>query len=155
MSLKIKIHEFISDNPGVRMKQIREAFPGYKRNTVNSAVRRLVEQHVLDHAEDGSCFKYFVPVDLTTESTFAAEKYVTEMPVVSTKDVEAKAEELESKGLFNRAATLWLKAFDLCRINKDRELFLRRRKRCLEQVRRSMSKDGQCFLAGRFSTEGL
>lgn len=155
MSLKNKIFEFILNNPGVRLKEIRDAFPDSKENAINSAVRRLGEKHLIAHAQADRFFKYFVPAHAAPKEVTFSEFFESEVSPEEIADLESMAEKLESKGLFNRAATTWLKAFDACRINKDRDLYLKRRKRCLDKARRPASSEGRCLLAGRFSPEGI
>lgn len=49
---------------------------------------------------------------------------------------DRKAEELESKGLYRRAAARWMEVMLLCTEDDDREWIKRRRETCLENVRR-------------------
>ena len=49
---------------------------------------------------------------------------------------DRKAEELEAKGLYRRAATRWQEVMLLCTEDDDREWVKRRRETCLKNVKR-------------------
>lgn len=49
---------------------------------------------------------------------------------------DSKAETLEAKGLYRRAASRWLEVMELCTDEKDREWVALRRVRCVEQAKR-------------------
>ncbi|HID4130319.1 TPA: PerC family transcriptional regulator [Pluralibacter gergoviae] len=49
---------------------------------------------------------------------------------------DKKAEELEAKGLYRRAATRWQEVMMLCAKDDEREQAKRRRERCLDSVKR-------------------
>ncbi|HHU4725413.1 TPA: PerC family transcriptional regulator [Klebsiella quasipneumoniae] len=53
---------------------------------------------------------------------------------------DKKAEELEAKGLFRRAAARWLDVMAACTEDADREQAKRNRERCLEVVKRPRFK---------------
>lgn len=49
---------------------------------------------------------------------------------------DSKAEDLEAKGLYRRAAARWMEVMLLCTEDDDREWIKRRRETCLENVKR-------------------
>ena len=49
---------------------------------------------------------------------------------------DSKAEALEAKGLYRRAAARWMEVMLLCTEDDDREWIKRRRETCLENVKR-------------------
>ena len=49
---------------------------------------------------------------------------------------DSKAEELEAKGLYRRAAARWMEVMLLCTEDDNREWIKRRRETCLENVKR-------------------
>lgn len=49
---------------------------------------------------------------------------------------DSKAEELEAKGLYRRAAARWMEVMLLCTEDDDREWVNSRRETCLENVKR-------------------
>ncbi|EBU6542959.1 PerC family transcriptional regulator [Salmonella enterica] len=62
----------------------------------------------------------------------------------------SRAEELESRGLFNRASIVWLEAFSESQFIYEREEFLRRRQKCLNRIKKRIRPVEQVYLAGRF-----
>ncbi|HAF2131197.1 TPA: PerC family transcriptional regulator [Salmonella enterica] len=65
-------------------------------------------------------------------------------------ELVSSAEELESKGFFNRAATVWLEAFSESMTKRERDEFLRRRQKCLSHSKKRTRPVEQVYLAGRF-----
>ena len=62
-----------------------------------------------------------------------------------------KATELESKGLYQRAATMYMEAFRVSGIESERTALLVERQRCLGLSKPAVTTDDGCFLAGRFA----
>ncbi|HII3073359.1 MULTISPECIES: PerC family transcriptional regulator [Enterobacteriaceae] len=53
---------------------------------------------------------------------------------------DSKAEELEAKGLYRRAAARWMDVMQMCADDDDREWIKRHRETCLEKVKRPTVK---------------
>lgn len=53
---------------------------------------------------------------------------------------DSKAEELEAKGLYRRAAARWMDVMQLCTDDDDRKWIMRHREACLEKVKRPSVK---------------
>nr|EIP1106343.1 PerC family transcriptional regulator [Citrobacter freundii] len=49
---------------------------------------------------------------------------------------DSKAEELEAKGLYRRAAARWMDVMQMCTDDDDREWIKQHRETCLEKVKR-------------------
>jgi hypothetical protein len=62
-----------------------------------------------------------------------------------------QAKELQNRGLYRRAATLWLEAFQRSQILTERERCLKERQRCLRKAVSTSKADGSWFLAGRYA----
>ncbi|ECC6922541.1 PerC family transcriptional regulator [Salmonella enterica] len=60
------------------------------------------------------------------------------------------AEKLESRGLFRRAATVWMQAFDESLLIGEREAFTRRCQKCIASCKKPVRPGEQIYLAGRF-----
>ncbi|HHG0451020.1 TPA: hypothetical protein ACPSK6_005153, partial [Citrobacter freundii] len=61
------------------------------------------------------------------------------------------AKGLESKGLFHRAATIYMEAFSASAIESERAAILAERQRCLGLAKPAVIAEDGCYLAGRFS----
>lgn len=48
---------------------------------------------------------------------------------------DSKAEALEAKGLYRRAASRWLEVMALCEVDKDRDWIKHHRDECVDKVR--------------------
>ena len=54
---------------------------------------------------------------------------------------DSKAESLEARGLYRRAAARWSEVVNLCRSDKEREQAMRRCDECLEKAKRPPAKE--------------
>ncbi|EOX7500272.1 PerC family transcriptional regulator, partial [Escherichia coli] len=61
-----------------------------------------------------------------------------------------QAEELESRGLFRRAATVWMAAFRESHSQPERNNFLARRERCLRKSSKRAASGEEWYLSGNY-----
>lgn len=156
MSFLKTIQLFISKNPGLTNKEIAAALPDYELHSVQRAVCRLAMMGRAERSGERPTFRYYAkaptgpigpiihraPVEKVEEKQEA-----TPNPAVVA--MMEKAKELSEKGLFLRAATVLMDAFNRSKSEEMRGKILDERQRCLGMVQRAKpSGDGWC-LAGR------
>ncbi|OSM88896.1 hypothetical protein L316_25099, partial [Escherichia coli SHECO002] len=61
-----------------------------------------------------------------------------------------QAEELESRGLYRRAATVWMAAFRESHSQPERNNFLARRERCLRKSSKRAVPGDEWYLSGNY-----
>lgn len=61
-----------------------------------------------------------------------------------------QAEELESRGLYRRAATVWMEAFRESHSQPERNNFLARRERCLRKSSKRAASGEEWYLSGNY-----
>lgn len=61
-----------------------------------------------------------------------------------------QAEELESRGLFRRAATVWMEAFRESHSQPERNNFLAHRERCLRKSSKRAASGEEWYLSGNY-----
>ncbi|MEA0229417.1 PerC family transcriptional regulator, partial [Escherichia coli] len=61
-----------------------------------------------------------------------------------------QAEELESRGLYRRAATVWMAAFRESHSQPERNNFLTRRERCLRKSSKRAASGEEWYLSGNY-----
>ncbi|HBB7701638.1 TPA: PerC family transcriptional regulator, partial [Escherichia coli] len=61
-----------------------------------------------------------------------------------------QAEELESRGLYRRAATVWMAAFRESHSQQERNNFLARRERCLRKSSKRAASGEEWYLSGNY-----
>ncbi|EBD5958372.1 hypothetical protein LD646_06305 [Salmonella enterica] len=144
MSLLKTIQMFVAQNPGLTNKQIAAALTEYDIQSVQRAVCRLVDTKRATRKHAGKCYRYYAepPADCHFE-------VFEPTPEVSALMETAKC--LESKGLFHRAATIYIQAFSASAIESERAAILAERQRCLGLAKPAVITEDGCYLAGRFS----
>lgn len=144
MSLLKTIQMFVAQNPGLTNKQIAAALTEYDIQSVQRAVCRLVDTKRATRKHAGKCYRYYAepPADCHFE-------VFEPTPEVSALMETAKC--LESKGLFHRAATIYMEAFSASAIESERAAILAERQRCLGLAKPAVISEDGCYLAGRFS----
>lgn len=135
---------FVAQNPGLTNKQIAAALTEYDIQSVQRAVCRLVDTKRATRKHAGKCYRYYAepPADCHFE-------VFEPTPEVSALMETAKC--LESKGLFHRAATIYMEAFSASAIESERAAILAERQRCLGLAKPAVISEDGCYLAGRFS----
>ncbi|EBC7336695.1 PerC family transcriptional regulator [Salmonella enterica] len=152
MSLLTTVQEFIGLNPGLTSNEIADAFPEYRRYDVQRAASRLYRCKRVNRRLNEDVFRYYAGKDEAVILTLRQKRSGrtgSGDPMVLAKLV-SRAEELESKGSFNRAARVWLEAFDESQLTGEREAFLHQRQKCLDRCRKPVRTGEQIYLAGRF-----
>lgn len=160
MSFLKTIQLFVSKNPGLTNKEIAAALPEYELHSVQRAVCRLVMLNRAERKGERPHFRYYAkaptgpigpiihraPVEKVEEMPEEKQEAKPNPAVVAMME---KAKELSDKGLFLRAATVLMEAFNRSKSEEMRGKILDERQRCLNMVQRAKpSGDGWC-LAGR------
>lgn len=142
MSLLNEVQKFIEAHPGCTSGDIADAFAGYSRQRVLQSASKLRQSGRVAHRCEGDTRRHFPR--LTERAQEPEPQPVRETrPVrnfyVGTNDprvilcLTRQAEELESRGLYRRAATVWMAAFRESHSQPERNNFLARRERCLRK----------------------
>ncbi|EON3486824.1 RusA family crossover junction endodeoxyribonuclease [Escherichia coli] len=142
MSLLNEVQKFIEAHPGCTSGDIADAFAGYSRQRVLQSASKLRQSGRVAHRCEGDTRRHFSR--LTERAQEPEPQPVRETrPVrkfyVGTNDprvilcLTRQAEELESRGLYRRAATVWMAAFRESHSQPERNNFLARRERCLRK----------------------
>lgn len=160
MSFLKTIQLFVAKNPGLTNKQIAAAMPEYELHSVQRAVCRLVMLNRAERKGERPNFRYYAKAPVGPIGPIVPRYPVEKAEVMSEPKQESapnpavvammeKAKELSDKGLFLRAATVLMDAFNRSKSEEMREKILDERQRCLSMVQRAkISGDGWC-LAGR------
>ncbi len=147
MSLLNEVQKFIEAHPGCTSGDIADAFAGYSRQRVLQSASKLRQSGRVAHRCEGDTRRHFPR--LTERAQEPEPQPVRETrPVrnfyVGTNDprvilcLTRQAEELESRGLYRRAATVWMAAFRESYSQPERNNFLARRERCLRKSSMAM-----------------
>jgi len=160
MSFLKTIQLFISKNPGLTNKEIAAALPDYELHSVQRAVCRLAMLGRAERRGERPTFRYYAKAPIGPIGPIVPRYPVEKAEVMPEPKQESapnpaviammqKAKELSEKGLFLRAATVLMDAFNRSKSEEMREKILDERKRCLNMVQRARpSGEGWC-LAGR------
>jgi len=143
MNVIDKIFEFIQRNPGASARDLARAFPQHHHTTVQRAAYRLYECELTTRKRIKSEYCYFV--------TKGAE--LSDVPTSNScklADLFLTAQNLESKSLWRRAATVWTEAYALAKMPNDRDHCLKRRAYCMRAAPRAPKAEAVCNLNGRF-----
>ena len=163
MSFLKTIQLFVSKNPGLTNKQIAAAMPEYELHSVQRAVCRLVMLNRAERKGERPNFRYYAKAPVGPIGPIVPRYPVEKAEVMPEPNQESapnpavvammeKAKELFDKGLFLRAATVLMDAFNRSKNEEMREKIMAERQRCLNMVQRAKpSGDGWC-LAGRART---
>jgi hypothetical protein len=160
MSFLKTIQLFVANNPGLTNKEIAAALPEYELHSVQRAVCRLAMMGRAERRGERPTFRYYAkapegpigpivpryPVEKAEKSLEPKQEVAPNPAVLAMMD---KAQDLFDKGLFMRAATVLMDAFNRSKNEEMREKIMAERQRCLSMVQRAKpSGDGWC-LAGR------
>lgn len=144
MSILKTVQMFIAMNPGSTTRDIIEGLTQFSQDRLQLAVCRLYGSGMATRKRDGRQFRYYAepPADCHFE-------VFEPTPEVSSLMETAKG--LESKGLFHRAATIYMEAFSASAIESERAAILAERQRCLGLAKPAVITEDGCYLAGRFA----
>ena len=123
MSLLKDIQIFIADNPGLTNKQIAASMPQYDVHAVQRGVCHLVKLNRATRQHNGKCYQYFAkaPGGEIGEGRSALKINRADKPAVPEQEeglnpavttMMDKAQGLFEKGLYQRAATVLMDAFN-------------------------------------------
>ena len=138
MSITVDIYKFIAQHSGVTRSEMLLAFPDLNRDAVISAYDRLYRSGKVSRMssrDDKRGYQYLV----TDENKPGPEEIPQDMKRLQA--IVETAESLEKRGLYRRAATVWLEAYDCAQRHADRERYAKRRRRCLTGMT-SGTRDG-------------
>ncbi|KAE9878687.1 PerC family transcriptional regulator [Escherichia coli] len=159
MSLLNDVQKFIEAHPGCTSGDIADAFAGYSRQRVLQSASKLRQSGRVAHRCEGDTHRHFPR--LTERAQDPEPQPVRETrPVrnfyVGTNDprvilcLTRQAEELESRGLYRRAATVWMAAFRESHSQPERNNFLARRERCLRKSSKRAASGEELYLSGNY-----
>lgn len=160
MSFLKTIQLFVANNPGLTNKEIAAALPQYELHSVQRAVCRLAMMGRAERCGERPTFRYYAKAPIGPIGPIVPRYPVEKAEVMPKPKQESapnpavvammeKAKELSDKGLFLRAATVLMDAFNRSKSEEMREKILDERQRCLSMVQRAKPcGDGWC-LAGR------
>jgi len=150
MSIESEVLQFALDNPGCSTRQVANVLTHSSFRTISRCLFHFHSEGKLKReVHNDTTIVYYPSSEFAMEVAAAAASHSEVVKTVT--DLEQLASSLEEKGLYQRAATTWLKAFDLSPANKDRERYVKRRAACLRQAKKLVI-DG-CPLAGRYIGE--
>lgn len=156
MSLLANVQTFIGLNPGLTSNEIADAFPEYKRSDVQRAASYLHKHGRVTRHKGRGLARYFASerdvmnVKPRQTKTSTASRYTGSGDPKVIAALVSRAEALEAKGLFNRAAKVWMEAFDESLLISEREALSKRRQKCFESCKKPVRPGEQIYLAGRF-----
>lgn len=159
MSLLNEVQKFIEAHPGCTSGDIADAFAGYSRQRVLQSASKLRQSGRVAHRCEGDTRRHFPR--LTERAQEPEPQPVRETrPVrnfyVGTNDprvilcLTRQAEELESRGLYRRAATVWMAAFRESHSQPERNNFLARREQCLRKSSKRAVSGDEWYLSGNY-----
>lgn len=160
MSFLKTIQLFVANNPGLTNREIAAALPEYELHSVQRAVCRLVMLNRAERKGVRPNFRYYAKAPVGPIGPIVPRYPVEKAEVMPEPKQESapnpavvvmmeKAKELSDKGLFLRAATVLMDAFNRSKSEEMRGKILEERQRCLSMVQRAKPcGDGWC-LTGR------
>ena len=146
MSIASEILHYVNNNPGCNYRQVAEAIPGVNISTVNRCLSRFFAEGKLARELIESSLAYYAIQEKEPEA-------LSEEALLRLTELENRAQQLEAQELYFRAASVWLKAFDMAISNTDRNRYISRRAACLRNAGNYRAPEGRCFLAGRYVGE--
>ena len=146
MSIASKVLQYVIENPGCNYREIAKAMPGTNTSTINRCLGRFYDEGKLLRDFQESTLTYY-PSNQTLAETLSGEDLRT------LAELEDCAQQLEAKGLYFRAASVWLKAFDIAISYTDRSRYISRRAACLRNAGNNRAPEGRCYLSGRYVEE--
>ncbi|ECA0402305.1 PerC family transcriptional regulator [Salmonella enterica subsp. enterica serovar Newport] len=154
MSLLADVQAFIEINPGLTTWEIANALPEYDRFLVQRAASYLHKHGRVTRHKGRGLARYFASerdvVKPRQTKTSTASRYTGSGDPKVIATLVSRAEALEAKGLFNRAANVWMEAFDESLLISEREALSKRRQKCLDSCKKPVRPGEQIYLAGRF-----
>lgn len=159
MSLLNEVQKFIEAHPGCTSGDIADAFAGYSRQRVLQYASKLRQSGRVAHRCEGDTRRHFpllTEIPQEPEPQPVRESRPVRNFYVGTNDprvilcLTRQAEELESRGLYRRAATVWMAAFRESHSQSERNNFLARRERCLRKSSKRAASGEEWYLSGNY-----
>ena len=159
MSLLGDIQKFIEAHPGCTSRDIANAFTAFPRHRVLQSASKLRQCGRVAYRFEGKTRRHYPGhSELPPEPEPQPVREISHVRnfYVGTNDprvilcLTSQAEELESRGLFRRAATVWMEAFCESHSQPERNNFLARRERCLRKSKRFVASDEGWYLSGKY-----
>ncbi|AMX38517.1 phage protein [Escherichia coli HVH 143 (4-5674999)] len=159
MSLLNDVQKFIEAHPGCTSGDIADAFAGYSRQRVLQSASKLRQSGRVAHRCEGDTRRHFprlTEIPQEPEPQPVRESRPVRNFYVGTNDprvilcLTRQAEELESRGLYRRAATVWMAAFRESHSQQERNNFLARRERCLRKSSKRAVSVEEWYLSGNY-----
>ncbi|MDV2901750.1 hypothetical protein R0H17_08920 [Phytobacter diazotrophicus] len=144
MSLIHEILKYIEAHPGTSAADLRLVFHRVPRTVVQRAAYRLYESEFTTREMIKGQYCYFAAKSYPETGGMPLDE------ITRSHGLVRKAQELQSKGLYLRAATMWLEAFDASRLTEERAYCLDQRLKCLENRAHSACGERVYDLPGRF-----
>ncbi len=144
MSLIHEILKYIEAHPGTSAADLRLVFHRVPRTVVQRAAYRLYESEFTTREMIKGQYCYFAAKSYPETGGMPLDE------ITRSRGLVRKAQELQSKGLYLRAATMWLEAFDASRLTEGRAYCLDQRLKCLENRAHSACGERVYDLPGRF-----
>ncbi|MEA0099069.1 PerC family transcriptional regulator [Escherichia coli] len=159
MSLLNDVQKFIEAHPGCTSGDIADAFAGYSRQRVLQSASKLRQSWRVAHRCEGDTRRHFprqTKISPEAERQPVRETRPVRNFYVGTNDpreilcLTRQAEELESRGLYRRAATVWMAAFRESHSQPERNNFLARREQCLRKSSKRAVSGDEWYLSGNY-----
>ena len=156
MSLMSDIQKFIEAHPGCTSGDIADAFAGYPRPRVLNTASKLRQCRRVAYRSEGKTHRHFSRKAVLPPEPVLKHMSVASKSYVGTNDQRVilcliqQAEDLESRGLFRRAATVWMAAFRESHSQPERNNFLARRERCLRKSSKRAASGEEWYLSGNY-----
>ncbi|HIA6424075.1 TPA: PerC family transcriptional regulator, partial [Escherichia coli] len=132
---------------------------GYSRQRVLQSASKLRQSGRVAHRCEGDTRRHFprlTEIPQEPEPQPVRESRPVRNFYVGTNDprvilcLTRQAEELESRGLYRRAATVWMAAFRESHSQQERNNFLARRERCLRKSSKRAVSGEEWYLSGNY-----
>lgn len=160
MSFLKTIQLFVANNPGLTNKEIAAALPEYALHSVQRAVCRLVMLNRAERKGVRPNFRYYakapvgpigpiVPRYPVEKAEVMPEPKQESAPNPAVTTMMEKAQVLFEKGLFQRAATVLMEAFNRSKDEEQRMKILIERQRCLSMAPKVKTPTDAWCLAGQ------
>ncbi|EFB7204255.1 PerC family transcriptional regulator [Escherichia coli] len=156
MSLMSEIQKFIESNPGCTTGDIANAFAYFPRPRVLNTTSKLRQCRRVAYRSEGKTHRHFSRKAVLPPEPVLKHMSVASKSYVGTNDQRVilrliqQAEDLESRGLFRRAATVWMAAFRESHSQPERNNFLARREQCLRKSSKRAASGEEWYLSGNY-----
>lgn len=144
-TLNDEVVKFIIENPGLKVGEIKKSFPQYASRKIDAVVKRAYAEGLISRRSDNNLHYYCGPDEMS-------------IPVYSGKEninkylgLKSKAKELEERGLWRRAGSIWLDAFSVAPSDRECSYCANRRRYCLNHYARCRGEAQNSGTSGVFS----